>query len=101
VVDAARVDQRVRGDAGGDGGAECEGPAVAAPSAAHREDPERDEHDPGGREGGRPVADREAAEQHEHGRSASRDRVDDAHVRALVRPREQQEVRGLERARRE
>ena len=98
VLDPAVVEQRVARDADGDERAEKDASALGLAKPSHEEHACPDEHDAGDLARGRG---RDPNGEHEHRRQPSGDRIHDAQLRALVRVREQCEVRELERGRAE
>src|SRR5438270_8254951 len=96
---ALLVDERVRGDHDSD--RQADGDAFrAASETAHEYDSGADEADPQRLAGGDGMAEHDGrTEQHEHGRRAARDRIDDGELASAVRGDEQEEVRSLERRR--
>jgi hypothetical protein len=100
MPDALVVDQRVGGDAGGDGEGQPHAARRAAAHPAHQQDAGGDRDDAGGLAGRELGAERDQRHrQHEHRGGAAGDRVDEAQVGALVGGGEQREVGELERRR--
>ena len=99
ALDPRVVDHRVAGDQRGDAEPESEPARVRGRAAADEQDAGRNDRDAHRLGRARDVAERERGEQHEHRRSAARDRVDERQVGARVRRREREEVDELERRR--
>ena len=101
MLDAAAVDERVRGDAARDRDRQADADAVTAQAkAANEEHAKSDEQHTGDLSGRARLREEDRADgEDEHRREAARDRIDEAEVGAAVCGGEEGQVRELERRR--